>query len=266
MEPCTQAEHPAFCSSMGLTHIAAGMDSTSLAASRELRLELDDEAENSSPVMAETNDDPLQRSPSTAAAAAADLQPEQPDHDVAQLSQEAQEQMQSVACSPASAAPGQGDTPMPTATVSEAPLRPGPKAPATSAWQTPLSSLRALLTARMHGRLSATETDCSQPTVAPTPSILRSVASLTAQHQGHDAMHTIDLNQDVAGMSSTSAEQPADQLAGLAGGLTGLESVIAAGEPSATLQDRPHKRRRTAREVVCDFFGLQDSDFAEPAA
>ena len=49
----------------------------------------------------------------------------------------------------------------------------------------------------------------------------------------------------------------------LAGG--DMASMLLAAQNGELTYVRPEKRRRTAREVVCEFFGLQDSNFAQPS-
>ncbi len=254
---------------MGLTELAAGMDSTPLPASHELRLELDADTDISSRPGSGVGDGTSQQRRNSTATA--DSAPGREDPPPAPLSEQAHEQPQS-ALPHAFAASWQAIIPVTSAAPSEAPTPSEAKPGVTGAWQTPLSTLRALLAAQMHGRRSAAQTVQPQQVAALPPHILSAAALEAAEAQPHDDVANPKNSVSTAAeMVSASVKPQAHQSvaqpsAPVRGSVAEMESVLDICCHSDAAEDRPQKRRRTAREVVCHFFGLQDSDFAEPAA
>jgi len=267
--PCTQAEYPTFFSSMGVTELAAGMDSTPLPASHELRLELDPDTDISSPPRSGVGDGASHQRLNSAVTAVAQFGREDPP--ATPLTEQPQGQPQS-AMPHASAATWPDTIPVAPAAPSEAPAPSEAKPGVTGAWQTPLSTLRALLAARMHGRRSAADTAQSQQAVAPPIHSLSAAAPMATVGQPRDDVQTTDklvstADEMVAPPVKLQAHQGvAEPAAPADGSVSEMESVLDICHHCDTGEDRPHKRRRTAREVVCHFFGLQDSDFVEAAA
>ena len=267
-EPCTQAEYPTFGGSMGLTQVAAGIDATPRPASQELRLQLDEDEEISSPADVSASGGTPQQRPTRAAPANA--QPRQSDTPAQTLSEQAQEQPQAAPVLRAAAVAGQGESQAGPAKSAEVPTPEGPKPAVVRTWQTPLSSFRAMLAARMHGRRSIAKPAQAPQAATPPPDSLPPADSLAAKRERQDVLEITDTNAGVTAVRSASAESSPDQhdaepseLAGSSA--AGLQGFGKTGAPGGTCRDRPEKRRRSAREVVCEFFGLQDNNFAESA-
>ena len=253
---------------MGLSELAVGMDSTPVPASHELRLELDAETDISSPPGSGAGDGASQQRLS---AAMADWAPGRDDPPSAPLSEQAHDQPGFPATPHAPAAAWQDSIPVGPPAPSEPPVPSDAKPIVTGAWQTPLSALRALLAARMHGRRSAAEAAQVQQVVTPPPHSSSSTAPEAAEGRPRDDAETPDKGVSTAAVIPEQGKLHAhhgvaEPLAPARGSAAEMESVLDVYRHCDAGEDRPQKRRRTAREVVCHFFGLQDSDFAEPAA
>ena len=250
---------------MGLTELAAGMDSTPLPVSHELRLVLDADTDiSSTPVFDGASDQRLDSS------ATADAQPECKHAPAAPLCEQAH--LQAHCATPhTSAAAWQDVSSVDPAAPFEVSEQSEAKPGVTGAWQTPLSSLRALLAARMHGRRSTAETAQPQQTAVSPPHSLLAMAHPVAETQPTAGVKNTDMNVSTARIIAASAEPQARQRvaeapADAGGSVDDVQSVLDVCRHCDACKERPQKRRRTAREVVCAFFGVQDSDFAVPAA
>ena len=248
---------------MGLTQLTAEMDSIPHADEAELRLELDQDLSADSPA-------PW---PQTSVAAAATAQPQDPADghsgdpapDPLQKEQ-AQEEPVAAPLVPAAAVlqDALADPPASPAAPADSATQPA----ALSPWQTPLSSLRAMIAGRLQTRQSVAKTaPALQAALLPSPDRPTSPLSVHQLHGGnedaHESVPVAVAATAAPATSPTMAAQPCSLRSADVSELVGgdVADILMAAQNGELMDSRPLKRRRTAREVVCEFFGLKDSHF-----
>ena len=271
MEPFTQLDYPSYCNSMGLTQVAAGMDSALQGDAEELRLELDDRM--SADMTAETGTLTGAARAQASMAAAAEAHPSLPsirggqsgDHADSLPSEHAQEEPVAAALVPAAAElrAGRADPPVSPAAQAASAAWPAAMDP----WRVPLGILRAMIGGRLQSLQDAADPAVSQAAVLPssgrpTPSLDSKLRLCGSADADITVPAAVSATAAPADTSLASAQQPKGADPSMLAG-DDVVSILRAAQTSDLLNNRPVKRRRTAREVVCEFFGLQDSDFAQ---